>query len=369
MKLKIKKAELIHIRLPLKEKFEISSGYVEEKDSIIIKLFTEDFTGYGDSPPMPAPFYSSETPYTCIHVIKDFIIPGLLGKPFEKIEDLSCIFGDIRGNNFAKAGVEIALWDLLAKHDNKPLYKYIGGSKKNIPWKISIGIKPSIRKLLDTVGQFLDRGLRHIKIKIKKGWDIEPVEKIRERFGNISLSVDANSFYSLRDIGLFRELDNYGLVQIEQPLCHDDLYDHYKLRNSIKTPICLDESIGSVTAARNALDIGCCDIVNIKIQRVGGIANAIAIHDMCRENNIPVWIGCMPDSGIGHAAGLAMCSLSNVRYPCDIPPTGTYFKKDIIEPGIKMNESADIELYGGPGLGCTLKEGSVDELKISSIEL
>jgi O-succinylbenzoate synthase len=369
MGITIKKAEIIHVQLPLIEKFEISSGFVEKKDSIIVKLYTDDFIGYGDSPPMPAPFYSSETPFTCLHIIKDFIVPSLSGRSFEKIEDVSDIFVNIRGNNFAKAGVEMALWDLMAKYTNKPLYKYIGGQKKDIPWKISIGIKKDIKTLLDTVGSFLNKGLSSIKMKIRKGWDLGPVEAIRKRFGDISLSVDANSFYSIEDIDLFKELDNYGLTQIEQPLSYDDLYDHYRLRDSINTPICLDESIHSVTAARNAMDMGCCDIVNIKVQRVGGIRNAIVIHDICKDNDIPVWIGCMPDSGIGHAAGLVMCSLPNVRYPSDIPPTGAYFKKDIIEPEIKTIRGGYLELLEGPGLGCKLKEKTLNELKISSFDL
>ena len=368
MGIKIKKAEIVHIQLPLIEKFEISSGFVEKKDSLIVKLHTDDFVGYGDSPPMPAPFYSSETPFTCLHIIKDFLVPELSGRSIEQIEDVSDIFDNIRGNNFAKAGVEMALWDLIAKYAGKPLYKYIGGYKKDIPWKISIGIKKDIETLLDTVGSFLSQGLSSIKIKIRKGWDLEPVEAIRNRFGNISLSVDANSFYTIGDINLFKELDNYGLTQIEQPLSYDDLYDHYKLRDAINTPICLDESIHSVTAARNAMDIGCCDIVNIKVQRVGGITNAIAVHDICKDNDIPVWIGCMPDSGIGHAAGLAMCSFPNVRYPSDIPPTGAYFKEDIIEPEIKMIRGGYLELLEGPGLGCRPREDILDKLKISSFD-
>lgn len=317
---------------------------------------------------MPAPFYSSETPSSCIHIIKDFIVPGLLGRELNKIDDINDIFKNIRGNNFAKAGIEIALWDLFAKHEEKPLYEYIGGKNKEIPWKISIGIKPSISKLLDTIEHFLEKGLQHIKIKIKKGWDIEPVKRIRERFGKISLSVDANSFYTLQDMDTFRELDNYSLVQIEQPLNYDDIYDHHILRNSIKTPVCMDESIKGMVTAKNTLDLGSCDIVNIKIQRVGGLRNAISIHDMCKARGIPVWIGCMPDSGVGHAAGLAMCSLPNVLYPSDIPPGDAYFKEDIVVPEIKMNKDGNIGLFSGPGLGVTLKDDMVDKFKVTGLE-
>ena len=335
--MKINRVELIHVRLPLNEPFEISSGVILEKDCIIIKLCTDELVGIGESSPMPAPFYSSETPVTCIHILKDFIIPQLLGRNIDKIEDADGIFSNIRGNNFAKAGVETALWDLLSKHTNKPLFEFIGGKNREIPWKISIGIKPTIDELLASIENFLEYGCKGIKIKIKKGWDIEPIKKIREKFGNIDLTVDANSNYTIEDAKIFEEMDNYKLTQIEQPLHYMDLYDHYVLQNRIKTPICLDESIDSITNCKNALDIGSCKIINIKIQRVGGIKNAIAIHDMCRAKGIPVWIGQMPESGVGSFAGLALCSLDNVLYASDIAPSDAYFKEDIIDSGMQMD--------------------------------
>ena len=366
--MKIKKIEMIHIKLPLNEPFEISSGSLSEKDCIVLKLYTDDFVGLGEAVPFPAPFFSAETPNTCIHIIKEFIIPGLLKRNIEKIEDIGDIFLDIRGNNFAKAGIEIAIWDLLAKYANKPLYEFIGGERKEIPWKISCGIKPSIDKLLSHIEGFLSKGVKSIKIKIKKGWDIEPVRSIREKFGNIELTVDANSFYTLKDIEIFKELDKYNLTQIEQPLHYEDLYDHHILKSKINTPICLDESIHSVTACKNALDIDCCSVVNIKVSRVGGIENSILIHEMCKEKNIPVWIGSMVESGVGNIAGLALCSLSNVIYTSDIYPTGAYFKEDIIIPNIIMNEKGNIELPKGIGLGCSLDEDMMDKLKVSSLE-
>ena len=255
--MKIKKIDIIHLKLPFNEPFEISSGSIIEQDCIITKIYTDDFIGVGECSPLPNTFYTYETPYTCIYIMRELIIPQLLGKNIKKIEDVDNIFLNIRGNNFAKAGIESALWDLFAKHSNKHLYKFISGKKREIPWKISCGIKTSIDELLNHIEGLLSKGDKSIKIKIKKGWDIKPVRSIREKFGNIELTVDANSFYNLEDIEIFKELDKYNLIQIEQPLHYDDLYDHHILKSKINTPICLDESICSVTACKNALDIDC----------------------------------------------------------------------------------------------------------------
>jgi o-succinylbenzoate synthase len=367
--MKIKKVELTHVRLPLNEPFEISSGVILEKDCIIIKLFTDEFVGIGESSPMPAPFYSSETIGTCMHILSDFIIPQLLGRNIDSIEDADTVFSNIRGNNFAKAGVETALWDLLSKHAGKPLFEFIGGEKREIPWKISIGIKPSIDELLASVESFLEYGgCKGIKIKIKKGWDIEPIRKIREKFGDIDLTVDANSSYTIEDAKIFEEIDNYKLTQIEQPLHYMDLYDHYVLQNRIETPICLDESIESPTSCKNALDIGSCRIINIKIQRVGGIKNAIAIHDMCRSKGIPVWIGQMPESGVGSFFGLALCSLDNVQYASDIAPSVAYFKEDIINSGIQMDKHGNLLLSNEIGFGSKLDEKQMARLKVTDVK-
>lgn len=366
--MKINKVELTHVRLPLSEPFEISSGVVFEKDCIIVKAFTDELAGIGESSPMPAPFYSSETVDTCIHMLKDFIIPQLLGRNINKIEDVNDIFSNIRGNNFAKTGVEIALWDLLSKYANKPLFEFIGGKNKKIPWKISIGIKSSLDELLASIEKFLKYGCKSVKIKIKKGWDIEPIKKIRENFGSIDLTVDANSHYSLEDIKIFEEIDNYKLTQIEQPLHYKDLYDHYILQNRINTPICLDESIDSLTSCKNALDIGSCKIINIKIQRVGGIKKAIAIHDMCKSKGIPVWIGQMPESGVGSFFGLALCSLDNVLYASDIAPSDVYFKEDIIDSNIQMDKLGNLHLPTGIGVGCNLDKKQIDKLKVTKMK-
>ena len=366
--MKINKVELTHVRLPLNEPFEISSGVIFEKDCIIVKVYTDELVGIGESSPMSAPFYSSETVDTCIHMLKDFIIPQLLGRNINKIENIDDIFSNIRGNNFAKAGIEIALWDFLSKYANKPLFEFIGGKNKEIPWKISIGIKSSLDELLASIEKFLKYGCKSIKIKIKKGWDIEPIKKIREKFGNIDLTVDANSHYTLEDIKIFEEIDNYKLTQIEQPLHYKDLYDHYILQNRISTPICLDESIDSLTSCKNALDIGCCKIINIKIQRVGGIKKAIAIHDMCRSKGIPVWIGQMPESGVGSFFGLALCSLDDVLYASDIAPSDVYFKEDIIDSNIQMGNLGNLRLPTGIGVGCNLDEKQIDKFKVTKMK-
>jgi len=365
--MRINKIELVHVRLPLNEPFEISSGVIFEKDCIIVKIHTDDFIGIGESSPMSAPFYSSETIGTCMHILKNFLIPQLIGIKINQTEIIEKIFADIRGNNFAKAGVDTALWDLFSKYENKPLFEFIGGCNKKIPWKVSIGIKPTIDDLLKSVEKFLNYGSRSIKIKIKKGWDIEPIKKIRENFGNIDLTVDANSFYTLEDFRVFEEIDNYKLTQIEQPLHYRDLYDHYILQNKIDTPICLDESIDSLTNCKNALDIGSCKIINIKIQRIGGVKKAIAIHDLCKSRGLPVWIGQMPESGVGSFFGLALCSLDNVLYDSDIAPSEVYFREDIIDSAMQMDSSGNLLLPSEIGVGCNLDEKQIDKLKVTQM--
>lgn len=365
--MKIESIELIRINMPFKQKFAISSGAMTEKEFIIVKVHSEGLVGIGQAAPMPGPFYSAETPGTCYHIIEDFIVPKLLGLDIEDISDANDIFSSIRGNNIAKASIEVALWDLLAKRENMALYKYIGGEDKEIKWKISFSIMDSVEKLIGSIENHVKKGLKSIKLKITQDWDIIPVKAVREHFGDIELMVDANSCYSPEDEDLFLELDKYKLVQIEQPFSYDDLYDHYTLQKKLNTPICLDESIRSVVAAKNALDMESCRVINIKVQRVGGIANTIKIHDMCMEAGVPVWIGSMRESGVGNTVNLAMCSLPNVTMASNIDSPGSYFTEDIVTPDIEFSKNGNMLLLKDPGIGVELRQDMMEKFTVDSM--
>jgi O-succinylbenzoate synthase len=251
----------------------------------------------------------------------------------------------------AKAGLEAALWDLEAQRRRQPLAKTLGGTREAIAVGVSQGIEPTVDELLDRVGGYLDQGYRRIKIKIKPGWDLEPVRRVRERFGQILLQVDANSAYELRDAPVFKALDAFGLLLVEQPLPEDDLVDHAALQAQLTTPICLDESIVHERAARAALQLGACRIINIKQARIGGLSAAVAIHDLCQARGVPVWCGGMLETGIGRAANMALCSLPNFTLPADLSASDRYFEEDLIDPPVRLNADGTITVPTGIGLG------------------
>jgi len=367
--MKIERVEVIHIRLPLKEPFKISSGTLAEKDTLIVKIYSEGETGYGESPCERSPHYSYETTQTAIHIIRDFILPGMVKVEFDDVGHFLERVSFIRGHNMAKAGVEMALWDLQAKMQGVALNALFGGRRKKIPTGVSIGIKPSIRVLLERVEDFLARGYQRIKVKIQSGWDIEVVGAIRKEFGDIPLMVDANSAYSLDDLDLFRRLDEYNLLMIEQPFHYDDIVDHAKLQKEIRTPICLDESIRSEDDARKALELGSARVINIKLSRVGGLQETKRIHDLCEKRAVPVWCGSMLESGIGEAHNLAMATLPNFKIPGDIAPGDRYFEDDIVTPRIQLNPDGTIDVPEGRGIGFSLDEEMLNKYTVEKFSI
>lgn len=343
--MRINKVELIHIKLPLVEPFRISSGVMTERESLIIKLHTMGVIGYGESAPMSAPFYSYETISTAAKIIEEHIIPLLKDAELKTPSDMDKLLSVIRGNPFAKAGIETAFWDVLARKDNVPLSYLLKSMQDRIPSGVAIGIPNDVQELIDKVYQYSNEGYKRVKIKIQPGWDVVPVEKIKRKFPHVTLMVDANSSYNLQDhLGIFKELDQYNLLMIEQPLHWNDLVDHAKLQKQLRTPVCLDESIHSVDDARKAWELGSCRIINIKIQRVGGLYNAKAVHDFCMTHSIPVWCGTMPETGIGQSQGLALAGLPGFAYPADLEPSSKFFVDDIVEPHLKLNDDGTISV-------------------------
>lgn len=364
--MKIDKIIIDHIKMPLVHPFETSFGKMFEKDFLVIQMHSGEYVGYGESVALPDPTYTEETTGTISYMLDQFLIPLLWGKTIHHPDNITEIFSPIRRNNMAKAALEGAVWDLYSKQKGLSLAKALGGKRDEIDVGVSIGIEKSIEDLLQKIERFLQEGYKKIKVKIKPGYDIEPLQKIRERFGyNIPLMADANSAYTLQDIKKLKKLDPLKLLMIEQPLGFDDIVDHAKLQKQLTTPICLDESINSKEDARKAIELGSCKIINIKIGRVGGLSEAKKIHDLCAEYNIPVWCGGMLEGGIGRAHNIAITSLANFTIAGDTSASSRYWHEDIICPEVVLSEPGTIKVPTAPGIGYELNGDSMKKYRIS----
>jgi O-succinylbenzoate synthase len=353
---RIERLELRLLRLPLVHFFETSFGRIHDKHFIIVRLEGDGAVGFGECVAEQDPYYSAETNETAWHIIVDFIAPRLLGAVFDHPRDIFPALKAIRGHNMAKAAVEMAAWDVYARQRGEPLGRSLGGTRDRIASGVSIGIQDTLADLAVKVERERAAGYQRIKIKIKPGWDIDAVSMIRDRFGAIPLMVDANAAYTLADAGHLARLDAFDLMMIEQPLDYDDIADHAKLQRRLKTPICLDESIKTVNAGRDAIDAGACRIINIKPGRVGGFAESIRLHDVCAAHGIPVWHGGMLESGIGRAANIHLSTLPNFSLPGDIAASRRYFDPDLIDPPIEVAGDGTIGVPAGPGLGVAINE-------------
>jgi O-succinylbenzoate synthase len=358
---RIDRLELRLLRLPLVHFFETSFGRIYDKEFLLVKLEGEGESGFGECVAEHDPYYSGETNETCWHIITEFLAPRVLGVRLEHPRDVFPAFRAVRGHNMAKAAVEMAAWDLYARHQGVPLARVLGGTRTEIVSGVSIGIQDSLDQLVATVERELAAGYRRIKIKIKPGWDVEAVERVRARFGDIPLMADANAAYTLADAGHLARLDPFNLMMIEQPLDYDDLTDHARLQEQLTTPICLDESIHSVRAAADAIRQKACRIVNIKPGRVGGHGESIRLHDLCEANGIPVWHGGMLESGLGRAHNIHLSTLNNFSLPGDVAASKRYFNPDLIDPPIEVSSRGTISVPEAPGIGVTHVQDRIDE--------
>ncbi|NJO04506.1 MAG: o-succinylbenzoate synthase [Chloroflexaceae bacterium] len=349
--MKIERIELHLIRLPLVHPFETSFGRAFERPCVLVAMHSEGLTGWGECVAGDGPWYSSETVETAWHILRDFMLPALQGQAIQTAADVLPLLEHIRGHQMARAALEMAAWDLLGKAQNTALATMLGGVRQQVSVGVSIGIEPTIAEQLARVEQYVNAGYGRVKLKIKPGWDVEPVRAIRERWPDLRLQVDANSAYTLDALPIFQELDQVGLLLIEQPLNHDDIVEHARLQQQLQTPICLDESIQSPDHARWALAIGACRIINIKVGRVGGLTAAKAIHDLCAAQQVPVWCGGMLETNIGRAANLALASLPNFTLPGDISASARYYREDIAAPDFVLNTDSTVTVPTGPGLG------------------
>jgi len=357
---KIERLELRLLELPLVHFFETSFGRVDDKHFILVRADGDGTSGYGECVADIDPYYSAETNETAWHIISEFIAPRVLGVELAHPRDVFPALKAIRGHNMAKAAVEMAAWDLYARQRREPLWRTLGGVRDRIASGVSVGIQPSLADLAANVERELAAGYRRIKIKVKPGWDLDPVRTIRERFGSIPLMVDANAAYTAGDAEHLARLDDYGLMMIEQPLDYDDIAEHARLQRRLKTAICLDESIKSPGVAREAIAAGACRIINIKPGRIGGFGESIRLHDLCAGHGIPVWHGGMLESGIGRAANIHLSTLPNFTLPGDVAASKRYFSPDLIEPPIEVAADGTIAVPNDYGLGVAIRDDRVE---------
>jgi O-succinylbenzoate synthase len=359
--MRIDRLELFLCRLPLVHFFETSFGRTYDRTFVLARMEGEGHDGWGEAVAEGHPYYSGETTETVWHIITAFLAPLVVGREFEHPREVFAAMKRVRTHNMAKALLEMTAWDLYAKIRGQSLSAVLGGTRTRIASGVSIGIQDSFDQLLEKVTRERAAGYQRIKIKIKPGWDVEAVERIRSRFGDFPLMVDANAAYKLDDGSHLAGLDPYDLMMIEQPLEYDDVMDHAVLQQAIHTPICLDESIHTVRIARDAIAAGACRIINIKPGRVGGHQQSIELHDLCAAHDIPVWHGGMLESGIGRAHNIHLASLPNFRLPGDIAASKRYYEPDLIEPAIDIAEDGTIAVPTGPGIGVKVLRDRVEK--------
>jgi O-succinylbenzoate synthase len=365
----VKSIQLYPIAMTLVERLRTSFGEEPYKAAILVELQTDEgITGWGESSAEIAPGYSYETVGTALHVLSEFLVPVLLGKRLSSATDVPGILSEVRGHPLAKHALEAAVWDALAKandlsladafaahlpSDHRPRgYASVG---------VSIGIQPSVDATLAIIEKRLGQGYGRIKLKIKPGWDVDLARGVRKVYPDVTMMLDANSAYSLDDAAHLQRLDEFNLLMLEQPLGYNDIYQHSKLQPQLKTPICLDESIHSVDDFRLALDLGACRILNLKPARVSGYTESLEIYKVCVENNVPLWIGGLLETGVGRAANLAFASLPGVTLPCDISATDRYYDPDITEPPFMLRANSTIAAPTKPGIGVEVQRDRVEQ--------
>jgi O-succinylbenzoate synthase len=366
--MKLERVELFVVRLPLKAAYETSGSRETHQTRVIARIESQGIVGWGESVAPETPWYSGETPETVWWLLDEIAIPRLLTTELGAPENASAALGWIKDHRMAKATLEMAIWDLFAKAAKVPLSALLGGTRDRILCGVAIGIQPSVDALLDKIAMELEGGYQRVKVKIKPGWDGHVAEAIRNRFPDLPFQLDANSAYTLADVHLFKRMDAYTPLLVEQPLAADDIIDHATLQKQILTPVCLDESIHSAEDARKAIEIGATRVINIKAGRVGGLLESKKIHDVCQERDIPVWCGGMLEMGIGRAANVHLASLPNFRLPGDVSASARYFETEIIAEPFTVDKDGTMKVPTGPGLGVTVLEKVIREIALKTKE-
>lgn len=363
--MEIRKVTLRLLENMMREPFVTSFGREDSKELILVEVETDaGAIGFGECVASMGPFYSSETNGTAWHILKQFLLPMAKGWHADGLTHVYT-FGErleaVRGNGMAKAALEMAVWDAFANQEQQPLHTLLGSTREEIPVGISVGIQPDVTALLKKIAGYLEQGFQRIKIKIKPGWDVDVVRAIRQEFGNIPLMADANSAYTLEDMSHLKQLDEFGLMMIEQPLSNEDIIDHAVLQKELQTAICLDESIHSADDARRAINIGACRIINLKVGRVGGFSEALRLHDVCVENNIGLWCGGMLETGIGRLHNIALTALPGFNLPGDTAPSARYFEEDLIDPPVEFSRPGVLAVEDLCGVASRVRRDRVEK--------
>jgi O-succinylbenzoate synthase len=351
--------------MPLVHFFETSFGRTYERQMVLVEVVADGVSGWGEITAGENPFYNEEWTGSVWMIARDYAAPRIIKRELASAAEVDSLTAHIRGHNMARGGVEAAVWDLQARLNGVPLWKQIGGgARREIPCGVSIGIQDSVPQLFDKITTELAAGYRRIKMKIKPGWDVDVVRQVRERFPSIKLMADANSAYTLADIDHLKRLDDFYLMMIEQPLAHDEIIDHVKLQAALQTPICLDECLRSAHQAEQAIRMKACQIINIKLGRVGGFTEAKRLHDVAQAAGVPVWCGGMLEAGIGRAHNIALATLPNFVLPGDVSASKRYWKRDIIEPEVETTPRGTIEIRDGAGFGYALNMEYLNSLVV-----
>lgn len=363
--MRIDRIHLYRVRMPLILPFRTAFGNDDTLESVLVRLDSGTCHGWGETAPWSLPAYSPEWAAGSFLVMRDVLGPLLLGREFADPADVSRVFAGVKGNFFAKAGFDLAAWDLHAQIEGRSLWRVLGGTVNPVAVGADFGVLDCIDELLASVDEAVRAGYRRIKLKYRPGWELDMLAAVRSAFPKTVFHIDCNSAYTLDDLPMFRKLDRFGLAMIEQPLAFDDLLDHARLQAAIETPVCLDESITSAAKARQAAEIKACRWVNIKPGRVGGLTNAVAIHDVCRDAGIPCWVGGMGESAVGARHCLALATLPNIKYPSDIFPTGRFYARDLSVPPMALSAPSEMQAPDVPGVGA---EPDPEYLRLAAAE-
>ena len=349
--MRIEAIDIYRVAMPLVYPFRTAFGNDEVIESILVRMQSGETHGWGESTPWQAPGYSPEFAAGAFLVVRQFLAPRLIGQAVQTGAELQHLLAHVKGNYFAKAALDLAWWDLAARRQAQPLWQVLGGRRPTVDVGADFGIMERVDDLLRAIEGAVRAGFKRIKLKYRPGWDLNVIAAVRRRFPDPGIHIDCNSAYTLADLAMFKQLDRFNLAMIEQPLMHDDLLDHAKLQAELKTPLCLDESITSGDKARQAIELRACGWINIKPGRVGGLTNAVAIHDLCQKAGIPCWVGGMLESAVGAAHCLALATLPNFTYPADVFPSERFFAPDLAEPPMALSAPSRMTASAAPGCG------------------
>ena len=365
----IETIDVYRVRIPLVYPFRTAYGSDAVIEPVLVRLGSGELAGWGEGQAFQFPTYCPEYGAGVFLAIRNVLAPRLIGQRIDGGDELHARLACFKGNPFAKGTLDMAWWDLYARSRKEPLWKALGGIRGVIEVGADFGAMEAIDALLGKIDEAVKAGFKRVKLKFCPGWDVDMVHAVRTAFANTTFHIDCNSGYRLSDLPMFQKLDRYNLAMIEQPLMHDDLVDHAALARQIQTPICLDESITSLDKVRKAIEIGACRWVNIKAIRVGGLTPALKIHDYCARSGMPCWIGGMVESGIGAAHCMAMSTLPNIKYPCDVFPSSRYFHKDLSRPELFLSGPSQMTLPESPGLGFEPDPAMLEQLTVEHASL